>query len=143
MNAIKKIVIGLAVACAAAFTPTAAVADNVSFAVSNGKITVTVPAGLVEQATSVYLVWDAEDKGDTFADWTNKAKIGDVAAAGGAFNVTGATLGIPNGARIRVFVGVRVETSSATIYAPSESLQAPLKASLGSTPAAGGKILFY
>lgn len=45
MNAIRKIVMGLVVACAAVFTSTAAMADNVSFAVANGKITVSVSAG--------------------------------------------------------------------------------------------------
>ena len=69
-------------------------------------VTATVGAGVIGEGTGkLVLCWDESDKGDNPADWAHQSVLSEaVTSAGASETISGATLGISDGAKVRAFV---------------------------------------
>ncbi len=73
MKAIERM-ISTALLAAVVVMPVAALADalELSYTIANNSLTVTAPAGALDQSASLYLVWGPVDKESNLSDWANK-----------------------------------------------------------------------
>lgn len=89
--------------CACLFTADAA---TLKVDVKGGAVTVTAPAGALDDASKIYLVWDTEDRGDEMSAWPQEnraAYSGTVSSAAATYTFDAVELGIPVGSKIRAF----------------------------------------
>lgn len=104
MNATKIIAAILAVATGAGI-PAFAGAEPLTAAISGNDVSVTVPAGVLDDTSALYLVWDEVDRGEKLADWPTANRIpysGSPAVSSSAETYALSKAGVPNGAYMRV-----------------------------------------
>ena len=99
--------IGVAAVAIGAVLPMSAFADMaaLSVTVSGNDVSVSAAAGVLDDTSALYLVWDTEDRGTSLADWPAENRIvysGSPAISSAAATYTLSKAGVPAGAYVRV-----------------------------------------
>ena len=104
MNA-KKIIAAILAVATGAGIPAFAGAEPLTAAISGNDVSVTVPAGVLDDTSALYLVWDEVDRGEKLADWPTANRIaydGSPAVSSFAATYTLSKAGVPSGAYMRI-----------------------------------------
>ena len=106
----KKLLIMTVPAVTVAITTFQAVADSALTIVPSGaNINVSVPAGVLDGSSKLYLVWDTADRGYDLADWPSENRVeydGMVSAAAATYTMSLAS--VPANACARVIASPAV-----------------------------------
>ena len=99
--------IGAAAVAIGAVLPMSAFADTaaLSVTVSGNDVSVSAAAGVLDDTSALYLVWDEADRGEKLADWPTENRIvysGSPAISSAAATYTLSKAGVPAGAYVRV-----------------------------------------
>ena len=99
--------IGAAAVAIGAVLPMSAFADTaaLSVTVSGNDVSVSAAAGVLDDTSVLYIVWDTEDRGTSLADWPAENRIvysGSPAISSAAVTYTLNKADVPNGAYMRV-----------------------------------------
>lgn len=99
--------IGAAAVAIGAVLPMSAFADTaaLSVTVSGNDVSVSAAAGVLDDTSVLYIVWDTEDRGTSLADWPAENRIvysGSPAISSAAATYTLSKADVPNGAYMRV-----------------------------------------
>ena len=103
----KKLLMMIGAAAVGAMLPMAAVAETaaLSVTVSGNDVSVSAAAGVLDDTSALYLVWDSADRGENLADWPAENRIaysGSPAVSSAAATYTLSKAGVPAGAYVRV-----------------------------------------
>lgn len=104
MNA-KKIIAAILAVVTGAGIPAFADVAALTTTISGNDVSVTVPAGVLDDTSALYLVWDDVDHGEKLADWPTANRIaysGSPAVSSSAGTYALSKAGVPNGAYMRV-----------------------------------------
>ena len=106
----KKLLIMKVAAVTVAITTFQAVADSALTIVPSGaNINVSVPAGLLDGSSKLYLVWDTADRGYDLADWPSENRVEyDGAVSASAATYTMSLASVPANACARVITSPAV-----------------------------------
>lgn len=99
--------IGAAAVAIGAVLPMSAFADTaaLSVTVSGNDVSVSAAAGVLDDTSVLYIVWDTEDRGTSLADWPTENRIaysGSPAVSSSAATYTLSKANVPNGAYMRI-----------------------------------------
>lgn len=100
----KKLMTMIGAALAAAI-PALADLPALSVSVSGNDVSVTAAAGVLDDTSALYLVWDTEDRGTSLVDWPAENRIaysGSPAISSAAATYTLSKASVPAGAYVRV-----------------------------------------
>lgn len=104
MNA-KKIIAAILAVVTGAGIPAFADVAALTATISGNDVSVTVPAGVLDDTSALYLVWDDVDHGEKLADWPTANRIaysGSPAVSSSAATYTLSKAGVPSGAYMRI-----------------------------------------